>query len=164
MGIGNGAVLAAALVLTAGGAFAQADDWAGLYGGLSLGTVASGGGGGNHSVEVDALVTLRGRAGVRVGEMGLIYGTAGLAGQRATVSHSGAHPDWTQNYVGWTAGVGYERLLSNGARVGIEALYVDFGSESDVHTPGGPSAGPGPHALVNDPSGTIIRVRAVFPF
>lgn len=221
MGIGIGAVLAAALVLTAGGAFAQADDWAGLYGGLSLGygevhndlnhndtgtgggggpqdvdatggtggivlgynqvngnmvygiegdlmfgglggTVASGGG--NHSVEVDALVTLRGRAGVRVGEMGLIYGTAGLAGQRATVSHSGAHPDWTRNYVGWTAGVGYERLLSNGGRVGIEALYVDFSSESDVHTPGGGGGGGGPHALVNDPSGTIIRLRAVFPF
>jgi len=131
-----------------------------LFAGID-GSAASGGGGGSHAVELDAMLTLRGRAGVQVGQQGLVYGTAGLAGQRSTVSHSGAHPDWTESYLGWTAGVGYERNLPGGARVGVEVLYVDFGSQSDVHTPPG---GSGPHALVNDPSGTIFRLRAVFPF
>ena len=224
MGIRNGAVLAAALTFAGTGAFAQVDDWRGLYGGLTLGTgevhndlehnaVGGGGGGGaggggpqdvdasgatggivlgynqvkgniiygfeadfmlggldgtvasgggSHSVDIDALATLRGRVGLRTGTRGMVYGTAGLAGQRATISHSGAHPDWTETYVGWTAGIGYERALSNGARVGVEALYLDFGSATDVHTPGG--GGGGPHELVNDASGTLIRVRATFPF
>tara|TARA_R110002073_G_scaffold323638_1_gene501120 strand:- start:42 stop:689 length:648 start_codon:yes stop_codon:yes gene_type:complete len=215
MGLGKGAVLAAGVVLAAGSAYAQADGWAGLYGGVTLGYgeshntlshndlggtpqdidaagglggivvgynwvngnmvygvegdlsfagidgSAASGGGSSHAVELDAMLTLRGRAGVRVGQQGLVYGTAGLAGQRSTVSHSGAHPDWTETYLGWTAGVGYERSLPGGARVGVEVLYADFGSQSEVHTLGGTG---GPHSLANDPSGTIFRLRAVFPF
>lgn len=132
-----------------------------MFAGLDGSAASGGGGGGSHGIESDAMFTLRGRAGVAVGQQGLVYATAGIAGQRATVTHSGAHPDWSDTYFGWTAGLGYERQLPGGARLGVEALYVDFNSRSEIHTPGGGGAA---HALINDPSGPVLRLRAVFPF
>jgi outer membrane immunogenic protein len=135
-----------------------------LLGNLDGSTAMGGGGGGRHGVEIDGMFTLRGRAGVLVNPQSLIYGTFGVAGQRATLTHSGpAHPDWTQNYFGWAAGAGFEQRLPAGPRIAVEALYVDFGSESDLHTPGGAAAAGGPHRLVNDPSGAVLRLKVLFP-
>lgn len=82
--------------------------------------------------KIDWFGTLRGRAGVAVSPMFLLYATGGLAyGQVDTKEAIGAPPvafsGATTANVGWTAGAGIEGAIGGGWTARLEYLYVDLG-------------------------------------
>jgi outer membrane immunogenic protein len=84
------------------------------------------------SVDVNALGSLRGRAGVAVGDA-LIYGTGGLALSVIQLgSNEVGSPVKTQVLLGWTAGAGAEFRLSEGLRLGVEYRHSNYGDASEL--------------------------------
>ena len=82
--------------------------------------------------KIDWFGTLRGRAGVAVSPMFLLYATGGLAyGQVDTNEKIGVpsvlFPAPTTTNVGWTAGAGIEGAIGGGWTARLEYLYVDLG-------------------------------------
>jgi outer membrane immunogenic protein len=82
--------------------------------------------------KIDWFGTVRGRAGVAVSPMVLLYATGGLAyGEVDTKETIGAPPVLfsaaTTTNVGWTAGAGVEAAIGGGWTARLEYLYVDLG-------------------------------------
>ncbi len=77
------------------------------------------------------LGTLRGRAGFAAGDL-LVYATAGLAaaGMEVTVTPAPALAtgEFSDTFVGWTAGIGAEWAVSETMSIKAEYAYVDLGS------------------------------------
>jgi opacity protein-like surface antigen len=83
----------------------------------------------------------------------LLFATAGAAWLNQTFTHVGHH-EWEQTYIGWTVGGGLEYAVWGNAHLGVEALYMDFGSEQDTHAHDG-----GTHTTEAKPSGFVARAR-----
>jgi outer membrane immunogenic protein len=73
----------------------------------------------------DYLASIRGRIGYAFGEH-LLYGTGGVAFLSYDSDRS------IDDAVGFVVGAGLERKLTNNISVGVEGLYYDFSSESNV--------------------------------
>ncbi len=113
-----------------------------------------------HIAETNWLGTVRARAGILATNNLLLFATAGLAVMDSDFEHSGHHA-WSDTFVGWAAGAGLELSTKDGIRFGLDALYVDFNDESDVHPHAGSKGGL--HTLVNDPSGVVARAKIIVP-
>lgn len=72
--------------------------------------------------------SLRARLGVAVSDDFMIYGTAGGAGQRLTVSDAAGSD--TNNMFGWTAGGGVEAKLTDNVFGRVEYRYTDYGTKT----------------------------------
>lgn len=83
------------------------------------------------AAKVDALATVRGRAGVAFGQV-LLYGTAGLALADAKLSASalGVSISDSKTLTGWTAGAGVEWMFMPRWSVKAEYLYRSFGGQT----------------------------------
>jgi outer membrane immunogenic protein len=87
----------------------------------------------NYHTQVDWIATVRGRVGITAGTNGatLLYATGGLAfgGVKSGISFDGSSPNQNSHtQVGWTGGVGVERMILPHWTVKAEVLYVDLGS------------------------------------
>jgi outer membrane immunogenic protein len=80
--------------------------------------------------KTDFFGTLRGRAGVPIGQV-MPYGTLGVAYGRgsATQDDGVTTTTTTANHFGWTAGLGLEAQATANLTVKAEYLYVDLGSQ-----------------------------------
>jgi len=81
---------------------------------------------------VDWMGSLRARAGVAVDQV-LLYATAGaaFAGVTATVTPVGAFTgEFSDTFIGWTAGVGAEMKVTDDISVKAEYAYVDLGTKT----------------------------------
>jgi outer membrane immunogenic protein len=100
----------------------------------------------NYVRELDALGTVRGRAGYLVLPSLLLYGTAGLAYAQTRVGSSfvcaactppagtqgGTTNQSTYHPVGWTAGAGVEWQLTPAWSIKAEYLFVDLGKAQTI--------------------------------
>lgn len=88
--------------------------------------------------------TVRGRAGVATGQA-LFYATGGVAyGDADLALEFLPAPNFSSfifdnSRIGWTAGLGVERAISDRSSFKLETLYTKFGEESDVNGNGSPS-------------------------
>ena len=98
----------------------------GLEGDLGYGGFK--GGNGVTTTESGLDGSLRARMGVAVTDSILVYGTAGGAGQRFSVSDA-AGTD-TRNLYGWTAGAGADVKLTENIFGRVEYRYTDYGTKS----------------------------------
>ena len=114
----------------------------GDFSGLTKGNINGGSGfeankGPTMRTSMDWLSTVRGRAGLAVGNT-MVYMTGGLAIGRVHDgfaangfnSDSVAFKNVTKTKVGWTVGGGVEHMLSQNWTVGVEALFVDLGNST----------------------------------
>lgn len=91
--------------------------------------------------EIDALGTLRGRAGFGLDNL-FVYGTGGLALGHVDVSVEGYDGSDSKIMYGWTGGAGIEYRISDPVTISIEYLYIDLGeSEFDVGSGSGVDVG-----------------------
>jgi outer membrane immunogenic protein len=87
-----------------------------------------------YGSHVSWMVTAHGRLGLTVGDGNtLLYGTAGVAFGRIKASADelvafGAFNDYSSTRTGWVAGAGIERMIMPNVIIGLEGLFVDFGS------------------------------------
>ncbi len=72
--------------------------------------------------------SIRARAGVAVTDDILVYGTAGVAGERLRVTANGASD--TNTMVGFTAGVGMDARLTDQVFGRVEYRYTQYGSQN----------------------------------
>lgn len=124
-----------------------------------------------YTSELDALATLRLRAGYAAGDT-LLYVTGGAAAGRAENDLSIAIPavgfateSFSQDDViwGYAVGAGIERRTASGLRVRAEALYYDLEDVTIEATD--EAAFPGQqidYEFAND--GVVLRAGVVFPF
>jgi outer membrane immunogenic protein len=126
----------------------------------------------SKSVSTDWLLTARPRVGVASGNW-LVYGTGGLAVTQLKANWS--FHNSLQNDVdienaavsaakaGWTVGAGVETALAGRWTVGLEYLFVDFGSISASSTlvpqPGGPGSVKNVFSHATDLTTNIVRAR-----
>ena len=84
-------------------------------------------------VDYDWFATGRLRGGIDL-DGTLLYGTGGVAFLRSDIDNAGSTHHET--FVGWTAGAGIEKMISESWSLRVEALYADFGSENfgDIFT------------------------------
>lgn len=105
-----------------------------FYLGAEAGLGAGGGdisrtfGGNKISVEPKLRYSLVGKAGLRVGDGGLIYGKAGVERRRFEVSTTRSKEDLKLQ--GVVYGVGYQQMLSEVISVRGELLRVDYGDKT----------------------------------
>lgn len=86
--------------------------------------------------KVDMLGTLRGRAGIPIGQV-MPYATLGGAFARGSVTETpGITSSSAANHFGWTAGVGLEAQATSNLSLKAEYLYVDLGNQSYDALPG----------------------------
>lgn len=86
------------------------------------------------TVDVNMLGSLRGRAGVAVGDA-LVYATGGLAFSVIQLgSNEFSAPEQSQALLGWTLGAGAEFQLGQGLRLGVEYRHSNYG-DADELTP-----------------------------
>jgi outer membrane immunogenic protein len=92
-----------------------------------LGVAGISGDNGGISTEIDALGSIRGRAGVTFDQF-LLYGTGGFSFASITATNGGNSDDvWT---AGWVIGVGAEAILTANWTARIEAFYYDLGRDT----------------------------------
>ncbi|WP_281982126.1 outer membrane protein [Thalassorhabdomicrobium marinisediminis] len=92
---------------------------------------------GDCNVAIDALMTLRGRYGMTFGDgrtMG--YGALGLAAGKIDGGIYNSNQQGTSTAVGYTAGLGLERMMTDRISIYGEVNYVDLG-DIDFGTDGG---------------------------
>ncbi|WP_133488529.1 outer membrane protein [Aliiroseovarius marinus] len=106
-------------------------------------------GSGECNIDIEGLVTLRGRYGAITGNGDtLFYGTAGLAAARYVGGiYNSAQQGVTETNFGYTAGVGVEHMVSSNMSVFGEANYIDLGT-LDFGTNGGSERYDGEGAFV----------------
>src|SRR5690606_38269795 len=93
--------------------------------------------GGTFEAKTDFFGTVRGRAGIPVGQV-MPYATGGIAFGRGTAQESTAVvTSQTANHFGWTAGVGLEAQATEALSFKAEYLYVDLGSQAYAGLPVG---------------------------
>jgi outer membrane immunogenic protein len=85
------------------------------------------------STEVDWYATAVARVGYSFGDM-LVYGFGGVAWGDVTVGFSRFESE--ESHVGWTAGLGVERALSDHLSVRLEYAHVDLGTEDHFRDAG----------------------------
>lgn len=91
--------------------------------------------GGTFEAKTDFFGTLRGRAGIPVGQV-MPYATLGVAYGRGTAQETtGITSVQTANHFGWTAGVGLEAQATSNLSLKAEYLYVDLGSQNYAGLP-----------------------------
>lgn len=85
----------------------------------------------NVEAKLDMFGTLRGRAGIPIGQV-MPYATLGGAFGRGSVTESspGVTSSAVANHFGWTAGVGLEAQATANLSLKAEYLYVDLGSQA----------------------------------
>ena len=85
---------------------------------------------GECNVDIEGLVTLRGRYGELTNDGNtLFYGTAGLAAARYVGGiYNSGQQGVTETNIGFTAGVGVEHMLQSNISIFGEANYVDLGT------------------------------------
>ncbi len=82
---------------------------------------------GGVRTEIDALGSVRGRAGITFDQF-LLYGTGGFSFAGITAKSGGNSDDvWT---AGWVIGVGAEAMLTANWTARIEAFYYDLGRDT----------------------------------
>lgn len=81
------------------------------------------------SLDVQILSSLRGRAGLAIGDV-QVYGTAGVALGFIQAEASNGASD-SNALAGWTVGTGIEWRIEGGLRLGVEYRHTDYG-EDDV--------------------------------
>lgn len=97
--------------------------------------------GGTFKARTDFFGTLRGRAGVPIGQV-MPYATLGVAyGRGSATVDTGVTTTQTANHFGWTAGVGLEAQATSNLSFKAEYLYVDLGTQSYNGLPA-PAGGP----------------------
>ena len=84
--------------------------------------------------KLNAYASLRGRVGIVLQSGLLVYGTLGAAAGDIEASADTGACDGTpctldEVRFGWTAGVGFEKMLENRWNLQAEYLYMDFGDE-----------------------------------
>lgn len=93
--------------------------------------------GGTFEAKTDFFGTVRGRAGVTVGQV-MPYATGGLAFGRGVAQEStGVITSQSANHFGWTAGLGLEAQATANISIKAEYLYVDLGEQSYAGLPTG---------------------------
>ena len=85
---------------------------------------------GECNIDIEGLVTLRGRYGELTNDGNtLFYGTAGLAAARYEGGiYNSAQQGGTETNIGFTAGIGVEHMLQSNISIFGEANYVDLGT------------------------------------
>lgn len=98
-------------------------------------------GGNTFQAKTDFFGTLRGRAGVPIGQV-MPYATLGVAYGRgsAQVDNGVSTTISAANHIGWTAGVGLEAQATSNLSFKAEYLYVDLGAQAYNGLPA-PAAG-----------------------
>ncbi|WP_298558009.1 outer membrane beta-barrel protein [uncultured Aliiroseovarius sp.] len=93
---------------------------------------------GECNIDIEGLVTLRGRYGELTNDgKTLFYGTAGLAAARYVGGiYNSSQQGVTETNIGFTAGIGIEHMLQSNMSIFGEANYVDLGT-LDFGTNGG---------------------------
>ena len=96
-------------------------------------------GGKNASSDLEAFGTARARAGFLVTPSTMIYATGGLAWGDWSDNFVplAVNNSWSDVYVGWTAGGGFETNVSENLSFKVEYLYMDFGDETNKWSDGG---------------------------
>jgi len=93
--------------------------------------------GGTFEAKTDFFGTVRGRAGVPVGQV-MPYATGGLAFGRGVAQEStGVVTSQTANHFGWTAGLGLEAQATSNISLKAEYLHVDLGEQAYAGLPTG---------------------------
>lgn len=88
----------------------------------------AGTGGSLDTGTIDALASLRARAGVAF-ESVLLYATAGIAAGAVTADNDDGPESISGTHIGWTAGVGAEVGVTEDIRLRAEYRYYDLGTE-----------------------------------
>ncbi len=83
---------------------------------------------GNHHVKAGVGGSVRARLGYALTDNMLLYGTAGGAAKRYTVTE--ANKSDTNTMLGWTAGVGLDTKLTDRVFGRVEYRYTDFGRKT----------------------------------
>lgn len=126
--------------------------------------------------DIDALSTLRGRAGINTGNLS-IYGTGGFAYGRISTDAIAAIPSSSTDFLvatgnkslwrsGWTAGGGVEYPVDEGLSLRAEYLHVDLGNTTlfnDTVTSTSPDATSHFH-IVTKTAADIIRIGFDYAF
>jgi outer membrane immunogenic protein len=94
-------------------------------------------GGGTFTAKTDFYGTVRGRAGIPIGQV-MPFATLGVAYGRgsAQVDNAGVTTSQSANHLGWTAGLGLEAQATSNLSLKAEYLYVDLGSQAYNGLPG----------------------------
>ena len=128
-----------------GGGFMLGYDWAPFFDNWTVGVIAdaafgdwsqSFGPGNGNQLDVDFLVTMRGRVGYWVSPHLMPYFTAGLAWEGATFKNPPVKPagagtatavtSFANTMPGWTVGTGIDWRLGHTVTLNAEYLYADF--------------------------------------
>ena len=107
-------------------------------------------------LEINYVGTLRGRAGISVGDM-LLYATGGFAYSRMTATHSIPVVSTREMLAGWTVGGGIDLKAGEKWFLRLEYLHTDFGTERFSF----PAIGH-PHDVSVD--GDMVRLGVGFQF
>lgn len=88
----------------------------------------AGDGGTLDTATIDALGSLRARAGLAIDSV-LLYVTAGIAAGAVTAENDDGPESLTGTHIGWTAGIGAEVGVTEDIRLRAEYRYYDLGTE-----------------------------------
>jgi outer membrane immunogenic protein len=127
-----------------------------------------------ESFRSEWFATIRGRAGIVLGERNLLYVTGGAAFAEYNWFKALDFPGnpgfryqagFNDSRVGWVVGAGWEYAFTNNWSAKIEYLHMDFGSTSAA-TPTPPAAGPAGTGFVysHDFREDVIRVGLNYRF
>jgi outer membrane immunogenic protein len=122
---------------------------------------------GAFSTEQNWVGTLRPRVGIAANNW-LIYGTAGLAVGGFKHAYTETRPGVSSRTAaesdtkaGWVAGAGVEYAFANHWSLGVEYLYMDFGSSAFSQ----PATGPVPPSTANfDDKSHVVRAKVNYKF
>ncbi len=84
-------------------------------------------GSGDCNVDIEYLVTVRGRLGTTTPNGWLLYGTAGIAHGEVEGGIFNSNQQGGGSATGWAAGVGAERAFGGNKSFSIEYMHVDLG-------------------------------------
>jgi len=120
------------------------------------------------AVKDEWLATVRGRLGFLVNPNWLIYGTAGLAVGGFKHAYTETRPGVatrattdSDTRAGWTAGGGVEYAFTRQWSLGVEYLYMDFGTSSLNE----PVTGPVPSSAATfDDKSHVVRAKVNYKF
>ena len=98
------------------------------------------------NTDLNAMGSIRGRAGLLVTPALLLYGTAGIGWASYDVGLTG-FPSETKTFSGLQVGAGLEYMISRGLTLRTEYIYSDYGREVLSNTGGANGYKPDSHAI-----------------
>lgn len=98
------------------------------------------------NTDLNAMGSIRGRAGVLVSPALLLYGTAGIGWASYDIGLAG-FPSETKTYTGLQVGAGLEYMISRNLTLRTEYIYSDYGREVLSNTSGANGYKPDSHAI-----------------